>query len=132
MSSSFQILEFPQFSDERGTLTPFEFGNLPFAPRRAYLVTATEGSVRGGHAHHIEEEIFLAAKGSVTLLVNDGSGDQRISLSSPQKGVLVRTGCWHELSDFSPDAVVLALSSTEYLPGEENYQTDKQEFLSKA
>ncbi len=125
-----EILSFPEFADERGTLVPFEFDTLPFLPQRVYLVTATEGSTRGGHAHVVEEEIFLVTSGSVTLLVNDGSGDQEIMLDSQTKGVLVRTGCWHELRNFSSDAVVLALSSTKYLPGEGNYMTDKEKFLS--
>ncbi len=127
----FEILSFPEFADDRGTLIPFEFEALPFLPKRIYLVTATEGAIRGGHAHVIEEEIFLVTSGSVTLIVNDGSGDQEILLDSRTKGVLVRTGCWHELQKFSADAVVLAFSSTKYLPGEENYVTDKEVFLKK-
>ncbi len=125
----YEILSFPEFVDARGSLVPFEFDALPFIPQRIYLVTATEGSVRGGHAHIVEEEIFLVTNGSVTLLVNDGTGNQEIILDSQKKGVLVRTGCWHELKDFSSDAVVLALSSTKYLPGEGNYVTDKGAFL---
>jgi len=128
----YEILSFPEFVDERGTLVPFEFDTLPFLPQRVYLVTATEGSTRGGHAHVVEEEIFLATSGSVTLVVNDGSGDQEIVLDTQAKGVLVRTGCWHELQNFSSDAVVLALSSTKYLPGEGNYMTDKEEFLARS
>ena len=125
----YEILSFPEFADERGTLVPFEFEALPFVPQRVYLVTAAEGFVRGGHAHIVEEEIFLVTSGSVTLLVNDGSGDEKIVLDSQTKGVRVRTGCWHELHNFSVDAVVLAFSSTKYLPGEGNYVTDKKAFL---
>ncbi len=125
----YEILSFPEFIDKRGSLVPFEFDALPFIPQRIYLVTATSGSVRGGHSHIIEEEIFLVTNGSATLLVNDGTRDTEIILDSRTKGVLVRTGCWHELKNFSPDAVILALSSTKYLPGEGNYVTDKEKFL---
>jgi dTDP-4-dehydrorhamnose 3,5-epimerase-like enzyme len=87
--------------------------------------------VRGGHAHIIEEEIFLASSGSATLVVNDGSGDEEILLDARTKGVYVKPGCWHELRNFSPDAVVFAFSSTKYIPGEANYVTDKEEFLKE-
>lgn len=127
----YEILNFPKYSDERGSLVPFEFSSLPFEPKRVYLVTATEGSVRGGHSHAIEEEIFLVTNGSATLVLNEGEEDTEVLLDSRTKGVLVRTDCWHELKNFSPDAVVLALSSTSYLPGESNYLTDKAEFLAK-
>jgi dTDP-4-dehydrorhamnose 3,5-epimerase-like enzyme len=127
--NKYEIISFSEFVDERGSLVPFEFDELPFIPQRIYLVTATEGSIRGGHAHIIEEEIFLVTNGSATLLVNDGNNDKEIILDSRKKGVLVRTGCWHELKNFSADAVVLALSSTKYLPGAGNYVTDKEKFL---
>lgn len=127
----FEILSFPEFSDERGTLIPFEFEWLPFIPQRTYFVTATKGSIRGGHAHVIEEEIFLASSGSATLVLNDGTGDQEILLDARTKGVYVKTGCWHELRNFSEDAVVFAFSSTKYIPGEANYVTDKEAFLKQ-
>lgn len=127
----FEILSFPEFSDQRGTLVPFEFEWLPFVPKRVYFVTATKDSVRGGHAHILEKEIFLASNGSATLVVNDGSGDQEIVLDSRKKGVYVKTGCWHELRNFSPDAVIFAFSSTKYIPGESNYVTDKEKFLAQ-
>ncbi len=128
----YEIIQFPEFSDARGSLVPFEYSELPFKPERSYLVTAAPGEIRGGHSHAIEQEIFLAASGSATLVVNDGTGDVEISLDSKTKGVLVRTDCWHELHDFSDGAVVLALSSTPYLPGESNYLTDKAQFLSQS
>lgn len=125
----FEILDFPQFADERGSLTPLEFENLPFRPERVYLVTGAPGEIRGGHAHAIEQEIFIAASGSVTVVVDDGSGEQKILLDASNRGVWVKKNCWHELHDFSTDAVVLAISSTPYLPGESNYETDKSRFL---
>ena len=129
MTEKFKVLEFPHFEDARGTLTPFEFDQLPFVPQRVYFVTSKNGAVRGGHAHTIVEEIFVVAHGSVSFLVNDGTGDQKILLDTPNRAVWVRTGCWHELHEFSDDAVVVAFSSTKYLPGDGNYQTDKKEFL---
>jgi dTDP-4-dehydrorhamnose 3,5-epimerase-like enzyme len=125
----FEILSFPEFSDQRGTLVPFEFEWLPFVPQRVYFVTATKNAVRGGHAHIVEEEIFLASNGSASLIVNDGTEDQEILLDSRTKGVYVKKGCWHELRNFSPDAILFAFSSTKYIPGEANYVTDKEKFL---
>ena len=127
----YEILTFPEYYDARGSLVPFEFSTLPFVPQRAYLVTATEGAIRGGHSHAIEQEIFLITNGSAILVLNYGKGDEEIILDTKTKGVLVKTDCWHELKNFSPDAVVLAFSSTPYLPGESNYLTDKDEFLKK-
>ncbi len=127
----FEILEFPRFNDEKGSLIPFEFSEIPFPVKRVYLVKGKEKVVRGKHAHLIEDELFVAVSGSVILRINDGAGDQEILLDSPQKGVLIRKHCWHELDNFAENTVVMAFSSTSYLPGETNYLTDKKVFLEK-
>ncbi|NJP03842.1 hypothetical protein HC823_01015 [Candidatus Gracilibacteria bacterium] len=56
----FEIVEFPFISDEKGGLVPFEFNeSFPFPVKRTYFVTAKSGGTRGGHAHLIEDELFL-------------------------------------------------------------------------
>ncbi len=131
MSEKYQILTFPHFEDSRGTLTPFELdANFPFETKRVYLVTGNEKAVRGGHAHKIESEVFVAAKGTITAKVHNGNNEEEIQLDHPSKALLVHKGCWHEFYEFSKDAVMLCFSSTHYLPGEANYITDKDLFLA--
>ena len=128
---SFELIAFPHFTESRGTLTPFEFDdNFPFLVKRVYTVTAPAGQTRGAHAHIQESEVFVAISGTIKAKVDDGSGAQEIVLDHPSKGLYVKTMCWHEFYDFSPDAVLLCFSSTHYLPGEQNYITDKTEFIS--
>ena len=125
----FKIIEFPLISDDKGSLVPFEFSYIPFEVKRIYLVTGKKDVIRGKHAHIIENELFVAVKGSVLVKVNDGTGDKEILLDSSNKGLLVLKDCWHELSEFNNETVVMAFSSTEYMPGETNYITNKEEFL---
>ena len=124
----FEIIPFPLFSDDRGETVPFELGeHFPFLVKRTYVVTGKENQVRGGHAHKQEEELFVAISGTVTALVNDGTGDEEIILDAKNKGLLVRANCWHEFTNFSKDAVLLAFSSTHY-NGKDEYLEDKEEF----
>ncbi len=128
---NYTIHSFPLFSDKRGTLIPFELNeNFPFEVKRVYLVTAHDSQRRGGHAHKIESELFVAAQGSIKMLVNQAGADEIITLDTKNKAVEVLPYCWHEFYDFSEDAVLLCFSSTHYLPGEENYITDKDAFIS--
>ncbi len=128
----FEVIDFPYFSDERGELIPFELDeNFPFVVKRVYLVTAKNDQIRGGHAHLIEDEIFVAASGSITALVNDGENEAEIVLDQKNKALLVRKNCWHEFHNFSDDAVMLCFSSTHYLSGEQNYIVNKEEFLQR-
>jgi dTDP-4-dehydrorhamnose 3,5-epimerase len=125
----FELLKFPRISDQKGTLVPFEFSDIPFEVKRVYLVTGKENIPRGQHAHIIEDELFVAVSGSILVKVNDGTGDTEILLDSPNVGLLVRKDCWHELHNFAENTIVMAFSSTEYLPGAGNYITDKEKFL---
>jgi len=128
----FEIIDFPYFSDERGETIPIEFDNdFPFPVKRIYLVTGKNGSIRGEHAHKEEQEVFVAVAGSVTARLHDGDTEAEIVLDRKDKGLLVRTGCWHEFHSFSSGAVLLAISSTHYLPGEENYVRDWGKFLNE-
>lgn len=130
MPENWKIISFPEFEDERGNLVPFEFNeDFPFPVKRVYLVTGKSGKTRGGHAHKIESEFFVAASGSVTAEIHDGKNPRIFSLNNKHEGLLVKPGCWHEFTDFSEDAVLLCFSSTHYLPGDGNYITDKDEFL---
>ncbi|MCK5460787.1 FdtA/QdtA family cupin domain-containing protein [Candidatus Gracilibacteria bacterium] len=126
----FEILTLPLFSDDRGETIPLELdSSFPFEVKRVYFVSSNQNAVRGGHAHKIEDELFIAVSGEITALINDGSGDKEIVLDQKNKALLVRKGCWHEFKNFSKGAILTCFSSTHYLPGETNYICDKSAFL---
>jgi dTDP-4-dehydrorhamnose 3,5-epimerase-like enzyme len=125
----FKIIKFPRISDNKGTLVPFEFSDIPFEVKRVYLVTGKNEVIRGKHAHIIENELFVAVSGSILIKVNDGTGDTEILLDSPNEGLLVKKDCWHELHNFTENTIVMAFSSTKYLPGKQNYITNKDLFI---
>ncbi len=133
MPNKFEIIEFPHHKDARGGLVPFEFDDdFPIKVKRCYLVTSKDSkTVRGGHSHLIEDEVFVALNGEITALVNDGRGDKLITLNAPNQALVVRKDCWHEFFDFSPESILLCFSSTPYLPGAQNYIQDKADFLAK-
>ena len=69
----FEVIELPTFVDQRGETIPCEFDDtFPFSPKRMYLVTGNEGEVRGGHSHLVEDEVFIAASGSITAVLHNG------------------------------------------------------------
>ena len=128
----YKVLDFPLHSDDRGDLIPFELDeSFPFAVKRVYLVTANDQAVRGGHAHKIESEVFVAAQGTIKARIHDGDQETIITLDKKNKGLMVEPYCWHEFYDFSDDAVMLCFSSTHYLPGQGNYITDETAFQAQ-
>jgi acetyltransferase-like isoleucine patch superfamily enzyme/dTDP-4-dehydrorhamnose 3,5-epimerase-like enzyme len=115
--------------DIRGSIAVGECGEeLPFEPRRVFLVYGVPSAkVRGAHAHRECHQFLIAAYGSVTVIVDDGAEREEYTLTAPTHGVYVRPGSWSTQYKYSVDAVLLVLASHEYDPAD--YIRSYQEFL---
>lgn len=116
-------------SDRKGNLSVFENGlTLPFDVRRIYyLYDVPCGESRGAHAHYELEQLIIAASGSFTVTLDDGTDKRSFFLNRPYQGLYVRPGMWRDLTDFSSGAVCVVLASEVYKP--EDYIRDYEEFL---
>jgi dTDP-4-dehydrorhamnose 3,5-epimerase-like enzyme len=123
------LIELPKIVDPRGNLSFIEGGrHVPFEIRRVYyLYDVPGGEARGGHAHRELNQLLIAASGSFTVVLDDGHGQQRITLNRPDRGLRITPGIWRELEDFSSGAVCLVLASHPY--DEADYIRDYEEFL---
>lgn len=114
-------------------LTPIEFKDVaPFAVKRAYYVTDLQsGSVTGEHCHKVEEEVFVMVRGSCTAIIDRGigAGKEEIPFAAPGAAMYVPNLVWHGFKNFSPDAVLLALSSTNYSPDRSDYVENYDEYV---
>ena len=63
------LLQFKDFSDGRGHLTPIESASdIPFEVRRVYYITGVPGNVvRGCHAHKGLHQVLICMNGSVKV-----------------------------------------------------------------
>ena len=87
------------------------------------------GESRGGHAHKECLSFIIAVSGSFTVTLDDGLGTKHeYHLNHPWQGLLINTGIWRTLEDFSSGAVCLVLASELY--DEEDYIYDYEEFLA--
>ena len=108
-----------------------DFKDVPFPIRRTYWTyDIPEGAARGGHAHKECLEVIIAASGSFTVTLDDGNRKQSYLLNRPDQGLLVNTGIWRTLEDFSAGSVCLVLASELY--EEDDYIYDYDEFLKYA
>lgn len=105
--------------------------DVPFHIRRTYWTyDIPEGAARGGHAHKECLEVIIAASGSFTVTLDDGNRKQSYLLNRPDQGLLVNTGIWRTLENFSAGSVCLVLASELY--EEADYIYDYDEFLKYA
>ena len=120
---------FPSHGDERGQLVALEENKeIPFSVKRVYYIYDTaEGVARGFHAHKSLEQILVCVHGSCRITLDNGSERQSVVLERPTEGLYIGPGTWREMSDFSPDAVLVVLASQLY--DERDYIRDYDEFL---
>lgn len=121
-------IELARRADKRGTLTIVGHDEIPFSIARIFYVhDIPEGIERGGHAHHVTEQLVIAISGTFTLELTDGKEKRSFRLESPDRGVYVPPMIWDRLHHFSRDAVCLVLASTQY--AESDYIRDWNEYL---
>lgn len=116
------------FKDERGCLTAIELKDfVDWEPKRVYYLTDVTGA-RGGHAVRGEKKIYVCQKGSVKARLHDGKEWREFELK-PGDGILMNKMCFRDFYEFSPEAVLLAISSVNYDP--KDYIYDFNEFIKE-
>lgn len=110
-------------------MTPLELKDyLDFEVKRVYWISNPTGNT-GNHAHRQhEDELFIQVQGQSTIVVDDGTGLTDVVLTGPQNAISIPHMVWHGFKDFSPDAIILALTSTNYEPSRSDYIEDYDEF----
>ncbi|MAO08489.1 MAG: hypothetical protein CL596_07250 [Alteromonas sp.] len=125
------LIEIPKISDPdgRGNLSVIEKNIIPFQIKRVYyLYDVPSDSSRGGHAHKELQQFLIAVGGSFDVVISNGETKEVFTLNKPNKGLLIPSGYWRELENFSAGAGCLSLVSDVYK--EEDYIRDYEEFLS--
>jgi dTDP-4-dehydrorhamnose 3,5-epimerase-like enzyme len=115
--------------DERGRLVAVEgMADAPFPIARVYYVYGTSpGTVRGLHAHKALNQMAVAVAGSCSMLLDNGDKRVTARLDDPATALILPPMVWHEMSDFSPDCVLMVLADAAYDEGD--YIRDYDRFL---
>ncbi len=124
-----RIIALNKIADPRGNLSVAEqLKDVPFKVSRVYWTyDIPAGSHRGGHAHRHCREFIVAVNGSFCVTLDDGFQRETYQLNRPYTGLLVDTGIWRTLDDFSAGAVCLVLAEDPY--DETDYIYDYEEFI---
>jgi dTDP-4-dehydrorhamnose 3,5-epimerase-like enzyme len=123
------LISLPKIEDSRGNLTFIEEeSHIPFKIRRVYWIyDVPGGEQRGGHAFKMQQEFVVALSGSFDVIINDGKKEYRYQLNRSYFGLYIPNSLWRHMENFSTNAVVMVLSSTDY--NESDYIRDFKDYL---
>lgn len=128
MPNKYEFIKIPVVEDTRGNLGFIQNDILTFDFKRVYyLFDVPSSAFRGGHAHIEQQEVLIALSGSFEVVLDDGFEKKTILLNKPSMGLLIPTGIWRELQNFSSGAVCLVLASDVF--EESDYIRDYLQFL---
>ncbi len=123
----YQLITLPKIEDPRGNLSVIQESTIPFEIKRVYyLYDVPSGSKRGGHSHIEQQELLVALSGSFEVVLKDGLNKKTIVLNKPNVGLLIPTGIWRELQNFSSGSVCLVVASDVF--SEADYIRDYEVF----
>ena len=125
-----RMLNFTEKGDDRGRLVVVEGGrDIPFEIKRVFYIYGSDPEVvRGKHANRRSEFVLINVAGTSKVRVVDRTGNEMIiHLNRPHTGIYIPAMVWKDMYDFSPDSVLLVLSSEHYDP--EEYIRDFDEFM---
>lgn len=126
-----KMLSFKENGDDRGKLVVVEgMTDIPFDIKRIFYIYGSDKNVvRGLHANRLTEFVLINVCGSSKVKVKNGKAEQVYVLDKPHTGIYLPEMVWKEMYDFSPDSILLCLSSEHYDPQE--YIRDYDSFLKE-
>lgn len=109
-------IDFQSLQDPRGRLIVAEADrHIPFAIRRVYYLRDLHAAEpRGFHAHRDLRQVMLCVTGSCEVVLDNGRQREVVTCDDPARALLVDRMIWHEMQNFSVDAVFLVFASDVY------------------
>ena len=109
-------ISFQQLGDDRGHLVVIEGQRqVPFDIKRVfYIYGSDESVVRGSHANRNSEFVLINVNGTSKVRVDYGGVKEVFVLDEAHTGVYIPPMVWKDMYDFSPDSILLVLSSQHY------------------
>jgi dTDP-4-dehydrorhamnose 3,5-epimerase-like enzyme len=79
-----------------------------------FYIYGVDDSIRGGHRHHKTIQAAICIKGSCIISNNDGTKKEEFILNSPSKCLILEPIDWHQMHNFTEDAILMVFASEFY------------------
>lgn len=131
MNHKYKLFDLKNIAVPNFLMTPIELKDyIDFEVKRVYFISNPSAQkLTGSHCHlKDEDELFVMVSGTCTMVVDDGNGLEEIKMEGPKSAAYIPHMVWHHFKDLSDDAVLLAITSTNYNPNREDYCENYDEF----
>lgn len=110
-----ELIDLKTHTDKKGNLTVIE-KVIPFTINRIFYIYGVDDSTRGGHRHKTTTQAAICIQGSCRITNDNGSSAEEYILDRPSRCLILHPEDWHTMDQFSEDAILMVLASTEYDP----------------
>jgi len=112
-----KLIDLTRTADERGTLVPFYFDQMPFTPQRAFVVNnVPAGATRGRHALRAGTQMLVCIHGRVDVLMRYDGAEASVVMTPGSAGLLLESGVWSQQTYVTAGSSLLAFASTPFDP----------------
>jgi UDP-2-acetamido-3-amino-2,3-dideoxy-glucuronate N-acetyltransferase len=123
------IKQLNSFEDYRGSLLPIEFDELPFIPKRVFIVNNVPlNEIRGEHSHYKTKQLIICTNGLVKVILDDGFIKTE-NILKKNESILINEMIWDSQQFLTDDAEIIVLCSTNY--DISDYIVDYNKFLNE-
>jgi UDP-2-acetamido-3-amino-2,3-dideoxy-glucuronate N-acetyltransferase len=107
---------FKKFTKKSGHLVPISFKkDVPFTPKRIFLIHGKKNFLRGDHAHKKCSQFFIPISGKIEMFFTDSNKSKNIILDSKKKkGILLEPLTWCKVTFKTKNAVMMVFCDREY------------------
>jgi len=128
MKNLVQLIKLPKVNDDCFLCYAESEKHIPFKIKRIYFIGKPKSGLdRGKHAHLKNTQVLFCIQGSVKIILNDGKKRKKVTLNTPETGILLKNMVWHEMKDMTEKTILLVLASEFHK--ESDYVRNYDEFL---
>ena len=105
----------PEYKDDRGVLTPMDFHEFPFEPKRIfYVYDVPKDTVRAEHTHKTASVALVCMNGSFLVECEQKGNVMQVLLSHPRECLEIPPGVWHRIVSKSDNSILMVVASEPY------------------
>lgn len=122
-----RIFNLQRHEHDNGFLCVFQRGvNVDFDIRRVFAVAASQGDVRGEHAHRKCTQLLMCVSGKILVSCDDGFKKAEYLLNGMHIALMIPPGIWAKQEYLTNDALLIVVCDRDYEA--EDYIRDFDEY----